>query len=344
MSDNNNVKSLTKRILQFVIPLLLTILLVWWLFHKVNFGEMMDIIRGGCNLWWIGLAMFLSIFSHIIRAARWQLQLDSLGIRPPFMALCCSIFGCYALNLLFPRLGEVWRCTYISTREKAPFTKVFGSVVADRLADMALVALLLLFAFFVAHDAIVAFLGKYPVGADLLNLIANPLVWAAVAAAALIVTAVVRFFSDTKIVIKVRTWVVQLWNGFADVARMPRRGRFIIYSLLLWGCYYIQLYVAFFAFPFTAELCRQSSLAFGLQPCLVAFVLSSISMAVPSNGGLGPWNIAIMFGLALYGINDAEGTAFSIIQWSGETIMLILLGLFTIAFISHNSRKSKSLR
>lgn len=109
------------------------------------------------------------------------------------------------------------------------------------------------------------------------------------------------------------------------------------------GCYYVQLYVAFFAFPFTRELCAQQGLAFGLTPCLVAFVLSSIGMAIPSNGGLGPWNIAVMFGLAIYGVSTADGTAFSMLQWSGQTVMLIILGIFTMAYISLDKKKNEEV-
>ena len=99
--------------------------------------------------------------------------------------------------------------------------------------------------------------------------------------------------------------------------------------------------MAFFAFDFTREICSRPEYAYGLVPCLVAFVLSSIGMAVPSNGGLGPWNIAIMFGLALYGISEAQGTAFSMLQWSGQTVMLILLGILTMVYIalSRNGKK-----
>lgn len=57
-------------------------------------------------------------------------------------------------------------------------------------------------------------------------------------------------------------------------------------------------------------------------------------MAVPSNGGLGPWNIAVMFGLAIYGISAPDGTAFSMLQWSGQTVMLIILGIITMLYIS----------
>ncbi len=331
--EKKGKKGIVGVVLGYLLPVVFTVLLVYVMFRMVNFREMLRIIREGCDLFWIFLAMFLSIFSHVIRAARWRLQLDSLSIRPPFMALCCSIFGCYALNLVFPRLGEVWRCTYISRREKAPFTKVFGSIVADRLADTITVGLLLLLTFFVAHDAIAAFLVKYPIGRDMMALVSNPLVWVSCVGAVIIAGGLLSIFRRTRFVSRLREWGVQLWQGFAAVAKMRGRGLFLLYTVLLWGCYYIQLYVAFFAFPFTADLCRESSLAWGLQPCLVAFVLSSIGMAIPSNGGLGPWNLAVMFGLSVYGISDAQGAAFSIIQWSGETVMLILLGIFTMGYI-----------
>lgn len=64
-------------------------------------------------------------------------------------------------------------------------------------------------------------------------------------------------------------------------------------------------------------------------------------MAVPSNGGLGPWNIAVIFGLALYGVENAVATAFSVVVWSGQTVMLIILGIFTMIYISCSQRHLK---
>ena len=142
---------------------------------------------------------------------------------------------------------------------------------------------------------------------------------------------------------KIKGIFLSIWEGFSVVAKMKGRWQFLIYTLCIWGCYYFQLYVAFYAFDFTRALCHGEGMAGGLVPCLVAFVLSSISMAIPSNGGLGPWNIAIMFGLAIYGVSDAEGTAFSMLQWSGQTVMLILLGIFTMIYISIG-KKEKELK
>ncbi len=325
---------------RYLLPLALTIALVWYMFKKVNFLEMMEILRTGVDYGWILAAMGISVLSHMARAARWRIQLRALGIHPPFMALCCSIFGCYALNLVFPRLGEVWRCTYISGRQKAPLTTVLGSMVADRLADTLMVLLLTVLTFVVASGAINAFLVKYPIGRGLVDLMENPWFWLSIVDCIIVVLVLIVVFKNTIVVKKLKSWISELWNGFAVVGCMSGRGKFGLLTLAIWGCYYFQLYVAFFAFPFTRELCTESSLAFGLTPCLVAFVLSSIGMAVPSNGGLGPWNIAVMFGLAVYGITDAQGTAFSMLQWSGQTVMLIILGVLTMVYIALSRKKS----
>lgn len=333
-SGKKGWKKLLSLAVKYLLPLLLTVALVWYMFEKVSFSDMIGILRGGVRYEWILLAMAISVFSHIFRAMRWGLQLRGLGINAPMMALCCSIFGTYALNLVFPRLGEVWRCAYISGREKAPFSTVLGSMVADRLADTITVLLLTLAAFVIAHSAMASFLAKYPVGEDLLRLMADPLFWAAIAAACAAVFCVAHFGRNIGAVRKAKGLLREIWQGFIVVVKMKGRGRFLLLTLCIWTCYFMQLYVAFYAFPFTAQLCGEPSLAWGLTPALVAFVLSSIGMAIPSNGGLGPWNIAVMFGLAIYGITDAQGTAFSMLVWSAQTVMLILLGIFTMIYIS----------
>lgn len=326
--------------LRYVLPIAFTVLLLVYLFHKVDFGQMIDLLKHGVDYWWILLAMGISVFSHIFRAARWQLQLSALDVKTPFMALCCSIFGCYALNLVFPRLGEVWRCTYVSSFKKNSFTSVLGSMIADRAADTLMVALLLVFSLIIAAPAIHVFLDKYPIGKDFIHLISQFWFWAAVVGGLLLCGVIIVVFRNHPLMIKLKEMGMNVWQGIIVIAKMPGKWRFLLFTFCIWGCYYTQLYVAFYAFSFTKTLCHESGLAAGLVPCLVAFVLSSISMAIPSNGGLGPWNIAIMFGLSIYGVAEPDGTAFSMVQWSGQTVMLILLGIFTMAYISLSSKSS----
>ncbi|MCH5240077.1 MAG: flippase-like domain-containing protein [Muribaculaceae bacterium] len=337
-------KKILSFFLQYILPVVFTVLLLVFLFHKVDFREMWSYIQHGVDYWWILLAMGISIFSHVFRAARWQLQLNALNIRPPFMALCCSIFGCYALNLVLPRLGELWRCTYISGYKKNSFPKVLGSMLADRAADTTTVVLLFVFSLIVATPAILSFLDKYPIGKDFIHLISQFWFWAAIVGTILLVALAVYLLRNHPFFLKTKGLASNVWHGIIVIATMRGKWKFLLFTFGIWGCYFIQLYVAFYAFSFTRALCHEDGLVAGLIPCLVAFVLSSISMAIPSNGGLGPWNIAIMFSLAVYGVEEPEGTAFSIVQWSGQTIMLILLGIFTMVYIYMRPASSSTVQ
>lgn len=320
--------------LKYLLPIVFTVILVWLLFRQVDFHQTMEILSHGVRYEWILLGMAISVFSHIFRAMRWRIQFDALYIRTSLMEVSCGVFGCYALNLLIPRIGEIWRCGFISRRSHAPFTTVMGSMVADRLSDTLMVLLLMLLTFMLAAPALAAFMAKYPIGGDILRLLTSPILWSVIVVVAFVGWFLFHRYHDSKVIVKLKKWITETWRGFAVVVSMPGKWKFLILTVALWSCYFLQLYVAMYAFGFTRALCYQSSLAFGLIPCLVAFVLSSIGMAIPSNGGLGPWNIAVMFGLAIYGVPEVEGAAFSILVWSGQTLMLVLLGIFTAIYAS----------
>ena len=326
-----------KKALQYIVPVLLSALLIWYLFRKVNFHQTMEILSHGVDYWWILAAMAISVFSHIFRAMRWRIQLNALNVRTTLMELTCSVFGCYALNLLLPRVGELWRCTFVAKRSRSQFTSVMGSMMAERLTDTITVLLLTLLTFVLAAPALAAFMARYPAGEGILKLLYSPTIWICVICLAGVAILLYHRYKATPAVSRLRKWTAEIWKGFAVTATMPGKWRFLILSLAIWGCYFTQLYVAFYAFGFTRALCQQPGLGFGLLPCLVAFVLSAIGMAVPSSGGLGPWNIAVMFGLAVYGVAEVEGAAFSILQWSGQTVMLIILGIFTAIWIGYTS-------
>ena len=82
-------------------------------------------------------------------------------------------------------------------------------------------------------------------------------------------------------------------------------------------------------------------MAYGLIPGLVVFVFGSVSIGVPSNGGLGPWNLAVMFALTLFGLSSVEGTAYSVVVWSFQAMMIIANGLFAAAYVMITGKKAK---
>jgi len=336
-SEKKN-KNRLGRLLKFFVPVVISCGLCWLLFRDFDFRDMWHVIRTECDFRWIAAMIFLSVFSHIFRAMRWRIQLRAIGVDPPLFALVLSIFGTYAVNLVFPRLGEVWRSGYIARRQKAPFTSVFGSMVADRLADTVTVALITLLTFLVASRQLISYLSQNGAAYERLRQLAlSPWLWGAVIIAVAGAWWFLRHKWQNAAARRIQTAVFELWQGFAAIFSMPGKGRWLLLTAAIWGCFFTQLVLGFLAFGFTADIIAD----YGLTAALVTFVLSSISMAVPSNGGIGPWQWAVMFALGIYGLDAARAGAFANLILGCNTLTLIVLGLFTficIALERHHPR------
>lgn len=331
-------RKLMQTFLKYVIPVIISVGLCYLLFTGIDFREMLRIIREQCDFRWIAFAMAISVFSHVFRALRWEIQLRALGIKAPLYALVYSIFGTYAVNLVFPRLGEVWRSGYIAQRQQAPFTTVFGSMVADRLADTLTVLLLALLTFALASGAILDFLATNGESyAAIGRLLSSPWLWGAGAAAA---AALWWFMTRTYTsgpMFKIQKAIRELWQGFAVIITMRGKGQWLLWTVALWGCYFLQNYITFFAFPFTREVLADH----GIIVALVAFVISSVSMGVPSNGGIGPWQWAVIFALGIYGVDATQAGAFANLVLGSQTLLLIALGIFTFTAIALDKKKTR---
>ena len=341
-------KSILLTGLKILLPLVITVGLCYLLFTGIDFKEMIAIIKRDCNFSWILLAMAISIFSHVIRAARWKIQLDALDCHVSLWYLTLSVFGTYAVNLVFPRLGEVWRSGYVAHRGDKPFATIFGSMICERMFDTLTVLTLTFVTFLLATPAIMAFLQKYPeVYEGLRGLITSPWFWGSVIIILGIFIYLAKSHSRNIVMVKIRAIIHELWQGFAVIVKMHHKAKWLFLTVALWGFYFLQLYVCFYAFPFSRELLATN----GPIVALVCFVLSSIAMAIPSNGGIGPWQIAVIFGMTIYlpvGLSQSaaemfrmNATAFSNLVMGAQTLMLILLGIFTFVMIALGKKRTR---
>lgn len=330
--------------IKIAVPLAVSAALIVWMFHKVDYHKVAAIIRQGVDYRFIIAMMCVTVVSHIIRGIRWGIQLRAAGVaRMPVIAESVSIFGAYALNLLFPFLGEAWRCVYVSRRQGCKLATVVGTDIGDRSADGIMIALISAAAMIVAHPAMERFLDHYRFGERLTHAFTDvtlPLWIAGICAAA---TAGWYALRHTRFMAGIGASCRRIWAGFAILFHLPSAWLYLLLTLGIWVCYFMETYLCFFAFPFTRELIAGPGNAWGLIPGLVVFVFGSWSMIVPSNGGLGPWNIAVMFALSLYGVTDTDGAAYSIICWSFQAFTLICLGVFSAFYIMLSRRKARAL-
>ena len=136
------MKKILSYIIKYVLPLILGVGIFILLYRQFDTDIILSILQTDMNLFWVACSMLIGLCSFIFRALRWQLQLQALEIKPSFGTICNAVFGTYAFNLILPRFGELWRCTYLANHEKASFSRILGSVVSDRFGDMLMVALI----------------------------------------------------------------------------------------------------------------------------------------------------------------------------------------------------------
>jgi uncharacterized membrane protein YbhN (UPF0104 family) len=336
------VKKAISYLIKYGIPLVIGVGLMYFLYKNVDLTSMMQTLRTDVDYWWFIPVAVVSILSHVFRAMRWRLQLKAIDVKPSFSAVLNSIFGTYAVNLVFPRLGEVWRCGYIANRQKASVTQVMGSMVADRLTDTLTVLLLTLVAFLLAQGDFAKFFDAYPqMKENFLNVASDGRIWFGTAIAIIAIGWLLVMKTENKFIKKIQLMARNLWEGFAAITRMDGKWWFLLLTILIWGCYFMQLYLACKAFSFTSPL--------SVLAVLVMFVLSSIGMGVPTNGGLGSWHLAIIFGLSLYGVGvfsasnpDPRASAFAMLVWGFQTLLLIVLGIYAFISMAIDRRRIES--
>lgn len=338
VSDKKKRHGGWRKVLDIVLPVAISGVMIAWLFHKVNLHSILQIMKDACDYRWLLLMCAVEVMSRCIRGIRWGIQLRAAGVKrmPPFAEIA-SIFGAFTLNLMLTGVGEAWRCVYVSRRQHAPLSTVIGTDLGDRISDAIMIVLIISLSLIVAQPVIERFMDNYSFGRHVVDVLSSPWLWLTLVA--LLGATVWLLFSRSrnKTLLKVRAEVLNLWQGFKVLFTMKHQVAYWIYTVLIWVAYFLMTYLCFFAFPFTRDLIRPD-LAYGLLPGLIVFIFGAMSIAVPATGGLGPWNLALMFALSLYGVDSTDAAAYTMVVWAFQTVTQVLMGITAAAYIAYDHR------
>lgn len=306
--------------LKFLSFFLIGILIFWMVYKDQDINRIKGILTNEVNYWWIVLSLFLGLLSHISRSIRWNLMIEPLGKKPRIMNTFLAVMVGYLMNLALPRMGEISRCGILARYEKISFTKLVGTVVVERLIDMLMLLILLLIVVLTQFGQVLEFLHNNPeVNEKLQKVIYSPVLLVGL----VVIFAVVWFarhkILQSKLLKKVKELVSKFIEGFQSIRAMKNKGSFIFHSVFIWLMYYLMFFVVFFSFSFTSHI--------GLLAGLTVFVLGSFGMVAPVQGGIGAWHFMVMEGLALYGVERADGKVYALLAHGTTTFMLIVLGL-----------------
>ena len=311
-----------KKAVKIIIPLLLAVFFGWYTFSKLPVKEFIPYFKNA-NYFWIILGVFLGVLSHLSRAYRWKFMLEPLGYKPKLPNSIMAVFIAYLANFGIPRSGEVLRAAALTNYEGVPFEKGFGTIVAERVADLILILGIIVITLFLEFEYIYGFFAEKLNPQTLL-----------ISGVILLTLAIVFFLylkrSDSKFALKIKNFVNGLLEGVFSIFKMKQKWAFIFHSLFIWLMYVLMFYVTTFAVPEISDI--------PFAAVLIAFISASFTIAA-TNGGIFVYPLAIGAAFSLFNIPETPSIAFGWIIWTAQTLMIIILGSLSFILLPIYNRK-----
>tara|TARA_R110000751_G_scaffold14621_2_gene47348 strand:- start:264605 stop:265561 length:957 start_codon:yes stop_codon:yes gene_type:complete len=314
-------KRLLIKILKITLPILLGVFLIWYSLSQLSFTDIVQFAKNA-DYKYILLGVFFGLLSHLSRAYRWLFMLEPLGYKIKLGNSIMAVFATYLINYTIPRAGEVARATILTNYEGVPFEKGFGTIVAERIADMIVMLGIIAITLFLQFDFIYSFL-------------VDKFDFTKILVAGLILTVLALFFilfikrSQSKIALKIKGFVTGLIEGALSIFKMKKKWAFIFHTLFIWTMYVLMFYVTTLAFP------DLNAMPFGAV--LIGFILASFSIAA-TNGGVGSYPEAIVIAFTLFNLPVDPSRAFGWIMWSSQTILVFVFGGISLLYLPFFNR------
>lgn len=326
-------------ILQYVIFLAGGIFLVWWQLRSLTPEQKNAFLNAlrEANYWLILPVAAITLLSHLIRALRWKLLMEPLNYNPALKNVFAVTLVGYFANAAFPRLGEILKCTFLARYEKIKVDKLVGTIIVERAFDVVcyiiFIGITVLIQINVVGDYVKKILEEIAVSPGF------PL-WGKLLIVLSIMTGMFLFlkfifdrFPKNKIILTVNNFLNGILEGFKSIKNLKQRWLFILYTILIWFMYLMEIYIAFSAMEGTAHL--------GIKAAFSVLTLVTLSMIV-TPGGIGSLPVLMQKTLIFYGISDALGTAFGWLMWGISTGIVIVAGLVALLLLPYMNKNKKN--
>ena len=299
------------------------------------------------NYFWLGLSVFLGFLSHMSRAYRWKYTLEPLGYKPKFWHLYHGVMIGYIVNLTIPRSGEASRAGFLYSTDDVPFTKSFGTIIAERAVDLIMLGIVTLIAVALQYskfDEIKELMFGMKENADATK--ESGPNYILIAAIAIFVLGVVVMIISPKIRKKVLEIVNNVLDGVKSIFKSKNPWGFILHTFIIWTLYVVMFIVAFKSIPATANMPIAGSLA--------AFIAGTVGLIfIPGGIGVYPALVATITTFYLFpDYMDAAGNtdnsphpnavAIGWLIWIAQTSLIVGLGIISLLLGSMIRKKAKN--
>ena len=310
------------RLLKIILPLGIGIYLTWYFYSTLSAEQKEDIPKAfsSVNYFWVFLSIVIAWLSHFSRAYRWKYMLEPLGHKAKVSTMYHSVMIGYIINLTIPRSGEFARAGFFAKKENLPVETVFGTIVAERVVDLIMLAILTFVTYFLVGKDAIETMTANPNGND-----NNGIPWL------YIITSAVGIFTIFALIIsnKIKTWFVLkmkgLWSGVKTVFTLKKKFLYLAHTLFIWFCYIIMFWVC------AQGLDGMSNMS--LDTLMSCFIVGAVAIAA-TPGGIGLYPIFVTAALVYGNHNEVEASSFAILIWVIQTLFLVIFGLFSLFAIN----------
>lgn len=319
-------KSLLRKLVKTLIPLLVGVLFIYLSIRNTTEEDRHTIYNSikDAQYGYIFLSLVLGLLSHFSRAYRWNFMLHPLGYKPRLINNTLAIFITYIANLGVPRSGEFFRATVLQTYENIPFEKSFGTIIAERTVDLAMLLLTIGLALTLESDLIYSLLEEKAI---------NP--YTLIGALLFIVLTIYLLVKQLKksnhpLAQKISQLLSGLTEGFLTLIKMEKKWAYLFHTFFIWAMYIAMFYIIKFSLPETQAL--------GFEPILIGFIVGALAISA-TNGGIGIYPFSVSLVLISYGISKESSLAFGWIMWTAQTVMVIIFGSLSFFLLPLVNRK-----
>ena len=295
---------------------MLGVLLVWYSLSKISIPVLLGYFKDA-NYFWVGLGVFFGLLSHLSRAYRWKFMIEPMGYHLRLPNSIMAVFTSYLVNYTIPRAGEVSRATVLTNYEGVPFQKGFGTIIAERVADLLVMLCIISISLLLEFDIIFDFLYT--------NI--NPtklMVLGLILISGLALGYRIYNTSNHVFILKIKTVFTGLIEGVSSIIKMKKKWTYLAHTLFIWLMYVLMFYVTSFSILETSQL--------PFSAILMGFISASFSIAA-TNGGIGSYPLAVFAAFSIFNIPEDPSIAFGWIMWTSQTIMVVLLGGLSLLFL-----------
>ena len=317
-------------VIKYIILLSATAGLFWYAIGNIEVApgqtkwEYLVEVWNSSNKVYMLICISVGMFSHVLRALRWKVLLNSLGYNMSVKNSFYSVMIGYFVNLVIPRGGEVSRCYNIYKLEKIPVDVSLGTVIAERIIDLIMMILFIGIAFFIEifRVDVLEILGNFTIG-DQSNIPSSSnkkyYFLAFVIASTLFFIGFKKFFPTqaNAFIQKIKSTFVGIKNGALAIFKLKRKFAFFAYSWGIWISYCVMTFFIVIAFKETEVI--------GFLGSITIFTAGGIALTIPMPGGTGSYHIIVPFVMEqFYNIKNATG--FAVIFHGWQTFVIIVFG------------------